>query len=208
VLLDALTALAPHGTAIVVVGAQAVYLRTGNADIAVAPYTTDADLALDPNLLGDHPALEAAMRGAGFDLSLVNGHVEPGIWVASASANGEEFLVPVDLIVPEGAATGGRRRGARPGPHGNRAARRALGLEAALVDHGTMRVSVLDPADRRSVDVEVAGAAALFVSKGHKLHDRVASSRADRLDDKNAGDVVRLMQRTSASEVGDTFITL
>lgn len=40
VLLDALTALAPHASALVVAGAQAVYLRTGEADIAVAPYTT------------------------------------------------------------------------------------------------------------------------------------------------------------------------
>jgi len=38
VLLNALTALAPHGSAIIVAGAQAVYLRTGDADLAVAPY--------------------------------------------------------------------------------------------------------------------------------------------------------------------------
>jgi len=45
VLLNALAALAPHGPAFVVAGAQAVYLRTGDADIAVAQYTTDGDLA-------------------------------------------------------------------------------------------------------------------------------------------------------------------
>ena len=39
VLLDALTALAPQGPAVIVAGAQAVYLRTGAADVAVAPYT-------------------------------------------------------------------------------------------------------------------------------------------------------------------------
>lgn len=89
VLLDALTALAPHGRAFVVAGAQAVYLQSA-ADIAVAPYTTDADLALDPTLLQEDPVIEAAMRGAGFDLSLVDGHVEPGIWVASASVRGNE----------------------------------------------------------------------------------------------------------------------
>ena len=71
-----------------------------------------------------------------------------------------------------------------------------------------MVVSALDPADRRSIEVEVAGAPALFVAKGHKLHDRVASKRADRLDDKDAADVVRLMQTTSAAEVGATFVTL
>jgi hypothetical protein len=44
VLLDALTALAPQGSAVIVAGAQAVYLRAGDADVAVAPYTTDGDL--------------------------------------------------------------------------------------------------------------------------------------------------------------------
>lgn len=208
VLLDALKALAPHGPAFVVAGAQAVYLRTGDADIAVAPYTTDGDLAIDPELLGQDPALESAMTEAGFHLSLVDGHVEPGIWVAPAMVDDREFLVPVDLIVPEGAATGGGRRGARLGRHGKRAARRARGLEGALVDHSPMTVSALDPADGRSIEVEVAGAAALFVAKAHKLHDRVASDRSDRLDDKDAADVVRLMQTTSAAQVGATLVAL
>jgi hypothetical protein len=68
VLLDALTALAPQGAAVILAGAQAVYMRTGEADIAVAPYTTDGDLTLNPSLLVDEPALETAMRSAGFDL--------------------------------------------------------------------------------------------------------------------------------------------
>lgn len=208
VLLEALMALAPHGAAFVVAGAQAVYLRTGDVDIAVAPYTTDGDLAVDPTLLGEHPDLEVAMAGAGFHLSLVEGHVEPGIWVASAMVNGEDFLVPIDLIVPEGAAAGGGRRGARLGVHGKQAARRALGLEAALVDHSPMNVAALDPADERAIEVEVAGPAALFVAKAHKLHDRVASNRSDRLDDKDAADIVRLMQTVSPPEVGATFLVL
>ena len=63
VLLDALTALAPHGAAFIVAGAQAVYLHTGDADLAVAPYTTDGDLALNPRLLRGEPKLEEAMSG-------------------------------------------------------------------------------------------------------------------------------------------------
>ena len=50
VLLDALEALGAHREAIVVVGAQAIYLRAGKADLAVAPYTTDGDLAWVPGL--------------------------------------------------------------------------------------------------------------------------------------------------------------
>lgn len=208
ILLDALTALAPHGAAVIVAGAQAVYLQTGESDMAVAPYTTDADLALDPTLLGDAPELEAAMSGAGFRLSEIGGNVEPGIWVASGRVEGAEMLIPVDLIVPEAAASGGGRRGARLGTHGRRAARRALGLEAALVDHTTMTVAALDPADGRSIEAEVAGPAALFVAKAHKIHERVESGRADRIDDKDAGDVVRLMQTTTPAEVGAMFATL
>jgi hypothetical protein len=68
VLLDALQALAAHRRALVVVGAQAVYLRTGSAGLVVAPYTTDGDVALDPSLLGDDPLLEEAMRQQGFRL--------------------------------------------------------------------------------------------------------------------------------------------
>ena len=48
VLLDALESLAAHGNALVLVGAQAVYLRAGPGDLAVAPYTTDADLCIQP----------------------------------------------------------------------------------------------------------------------------------------------------------------
>ena len=65
VLLDALTVLAPHGDAIILAGAQALYLHTGTADLAIAPYTTDGDLVLDPLLLGEDPELEAGMFAAG-----------------------------------------------------------------------------------------------------------------------------------------------
>jgi hypothetical protein len=208
-LLDALTVLAPHGDAIILAGAQAVYLHTGAADLAIAPYTTDGDLVLDPLLLGEAPELEAGMSAAGFHLQLQpGGHVEPGIWLASASAAGEEFLVPVDLIVPEGAASGTGKRTARLGGHGARAARRAVGLEAALVDNSTMTIAALDPTDERSLQARVAGPAALLVAKAHKLHDRIASGRAARLEDKDASDVVRLMQTTRPDEIAVTLNAL
>lgn len=50
-LLDALGALREHLPSIVLVGAQAVYVHAGEADIAVAPFTTDGDLAIDPRTL-------------------------------------------------------------------------------------------------------------------------------------------------------------
>ncbi len=204
VLLDALEALAPHGPAVIVAGAQAVYLHTGATDIGIAPYTTDGDLALDPTLLGDEPELNAAMRAAHFQPDLR----EPGVWLAITTVDGETLTIPVDLIVPEGAASGGGRRGARLGPHGNRAARRAVGLEAALVDHSTMSVVALESGDTRSFEVEIAGPAALLVAKAHKIHDRLDSSRPGRVEDKDAADIYRLMQTTSPDEVGQRLAEL
>lgn len=207
-LLDALTALEPHRAAVVVAGAQAIYLRTGDADIAVAPYTSDGDVALDPSLLSDEPQLAEAMRTAGFVLSVEDGRIEPGVWVIERGVEGQSRLIPIDLIVPEGVATGGGRRDARLEGHGKGAARRARGLECALVDHSTLTVTSLDPADPRSIDVEVAGPAALLIAKAYKLHDRVSSGKPERLDDKDAADVLRLMQATRPDEVGKTLATL
>lgn len=209
VLLDALFALAPHNPAVIVAGAQAVYLRTGDADFAIAPFTLDGDVAIDPFLLGDDPKLEAAMRAAGFDLTpQPEGHVEPGIWTKPVVIDGRQEMIPVDLIVPEGVAGARGRRGARLGSHGNRAARRLVGLEAALVDHSPMLVTALDAADARSITAEVAGPAALLVAKAHKIHDRVEDGKTRRIKDKDASDVVRIMQTVAASALAPVFATL
>ena len=103
VLLDALTALAAHERAIVVAGAQAIYLRTGSADltITVAPYTTDGDLALDPRRLGDDPALEMAMGKADFVLRpQESGHVQAGIATGTASLSYRKPYVLLSDVTP------------------------------------------------------------------------------------------------------------
>jgi hypothetical protein len=66
VLLDALAALSEHRDAVILVGAQAIYLHTGDSDLATAPYTTDGDLALDPGSLESSPLLDQILRSAGF----------------------------------------------------------------------------------------------------------------------------------------------
>lgn len=73
VLLDALEALAPHALALVIAGAQGVYLRVGDGDLAVAPYTTDGDIAVNPESLAPDPTIEGVMTAAGFELSLQSG---------------------------------------------------------------------------------------------------------------------------------------
>jgi hypothetical protein len=50
----------------VLVGAQAIYLRTGDAKLAVAPYTADGDVAIDPSGLMEDPKLAEVLSGAGF----------------------------------------------------------------------------------------------------------------------------------------------
>lgn len=105
VLLDALTALTPHLDALVLVGAQAVYLRTAGRIDTYQPFTTDADVVLDPTPLGPIPPLGQAMERAGFTLT-----AEPGIWEAHLTRPGfdEEIVVPVDPHRARGARTQGR----------------------------------------------------------------------------------------------------
>lgn len=192
VLLDALEALEPQIEAVIVVGAQAVYLRTGETEMAIAPYTTDGDLALDPALVGEEPRLEGLMRGAGFALS----GGQPGAWAKGVEVEGRLVDIPVDLMVPEALAPEGGRRSARIPPHDRMATRRAVGLEAAVVDNDVMSVTALDGSDPRAFDVRVAGSTALLVAKLHKLAERVEGGRADRMADKDAADVYRLMLAT------------
>ena len=114
-MLDALEALAEHRNAIVLVGAQAVYLRTEPLP-GYQPYTTDADLTVDPNLLAARPGLEKVMRGAGFRLKDENsGHPEPGIWEARVTMppRPEALAVPVARLFPHLVPPPPRRSGAR-----------------------------------------------------------------------------------------------
>jgi hypothetical protein len=137
-LLDAPYAPRPHLDAVVLVGAQAIYMHTGDADLAVAEYTTDADLVLQPDAVADEPLLDEILRAGGF-----TPHEHPGRWLSTEG-------VYVDLMVPE-ALAGPGTRGARLGPHGKRAARRAKGLEAALVDRDMHTIKALDATDPREV---------------------------------------------------------
>jgi hypothetical protein len=65
VLLDALIALDAHRDSVVVIGAQAIYLHTGSASVAVAEATKDSDLGIDLRTLGGDPLIEEAMSRPG-----------------------------------------------------------------------------------------------------------------------------------------------
>ena len=62
-----------------------------------------------------------------------------------------------------------------------------------MVDRDLIEVEALDGSDHRRFVVDVAGPAALVVAKVYKLRDRLADGRADRIANKDAADVYRLM---------------
>ena len=195
-LLDAIEALEPHGDAVILVGAQAVYVHTEaeDASFAVSPFTYDADLALDPELLGGSPAIVEAMSRAGFRLG-----DQPGLY-------SREGLSQVDLLVPESVAGPGRRA-ARLGVHGNRAAMKVRGLEGALVSHGIRKITSLLPGADRSCYLKVAGPAALLVSKVHKIGERLDDGDARRQEQlpKDAFDIYRLLRAVDTGELAAEF---
>ena len=208
VLLNAIEALDEHSGAVILVGAQAVYLQTGasDLDVSVAPYTKDADLTINPKIIGGDPRIVDAMLGAGFELKIKeSGGVEPGTWLATTKVDGAQRLVPVDLLVPETLATGHGRRDSGLPDHGKNAARRTPGIEATVLDNTAMQIGSLEPdIDPRAITLRVAGPAALLVAKCHKIAERVLDGNAGRdrrITPKDAGDVIRLMRSATAPAV-------
>lgn len=193
-LLDALEALEAHLDALVIIGAQAVYLHTGATEIALAEFTTDGDVAVDPDLLSSDPLVEEAMHAAGFAPDPRTSAI--GSWISRRG-------VPVDLMVPA-AVAGSGRRGARVPPHDTRSMRRSRGIEATLLDNSKMVLQALDPtADPRQFEVSVAGPAALLVAKLHKINDRLDTP--SRRDNKDAHDVYRLLRAIETQEFVDAI---
>ncbi len=191
-LFDALDALSEQRDALVLIGAQAIYLRTGAAPVGLAEVTKDSDLAVDPRALVDVPLLDEAMARAGFHRDLE--HPQPGSWLTRDG-------IPVDLMVPEALAGAGGRRGARIPPHSHNATRRAAGLEASVIDNAPMTITALDPSDTREEVVAVAGPAALLIAKLHKLGER--QDTPERLIDKDAHDVYRLLVATETRRLAE-----
>ncbi|MEU7477641.1 hypothetical protein AB0A63_16750 [Lentzea sp. NPDC042327] len=201
VLLDGLEALWEHRASITVVGAQAVYLRTQHAQLATPAFTSDGDLGLDPRTLDDEPLIQERLRAAGFELLADN---QPGLWGRRESVGGVVVPVELDLLVGEKLAGPGSRS-ASIQPHDKMTARRVPGLETAIVDRSLMTITALDGGER-SAEVNVAGPAALLVAKAHKIHDRLG--RLERLTNKDAGDVYRLMVGVPRQEVISSLRTL
>lgn len=207
VLLDALTALRDHRDALTVVGAQAVYLRTERSTIRSAAFTSDGDISIDPEALGDMPLLEEAMTAAGFSLK----EHQSGLWQRPERVGDTTVEVEVDLLIPHLLAPqpNKKRRTELP-PHNEWATKKVPGLETAAVDRSLMTIDSLTSTDARRIEAYVAGPAALLIAKAFKLHDRnqQAATRPDRLSAKDAGDVYRIMTTISPQDVASAFATL
>lgn len=203
-LLDALIALEEHRDGVILIGAQAVYIHAADAHLGVAAYTSDGDLALDPANLGAHPLIEAAMTSAGFSRTLRN---DPGRWLKQQLVGTTPTNIMVDLLVPHGLSDGGRRTANIP-PHDPRAFLRVSGIEAAVIDNSLFTLTSLEPeTDHRTVEVRVAGIAALLLAKAIKIRQRLddSSTRPDRLQDKDASDVIGLMMTSDVDKVTATL---
>lgn len=192
-LLDSLTALEGHLDSLVLVGAQAVYHHTGDADLMVPLMTTDADLAINTDGLEESPEIGAAMRAAGFAAER-----NPGRWV-----NASEVAVDLMVVPHQSGTTKKAARSARIPPHEKKTARITRGLEPALVDNARVPIASFEREDPRSFPLRIAGPAALLTAKAIKLDERLqeADSEPDRVKGKDALDVYRILQAIDTADL-------
>ena len=187
VLLDALVALDAQRPSLVLVGAQAIYLHTGAVPGTGIQMTTDSDLALDVDVLADAPELTATLKAARF----LPAAGLPGQWESPTDIRVDLMTVPHQSNRPPG------RRAADLTPHGRDAARITPGLEPALIDNAAMLITALADDDSRSVELRVAGPAALLSAKLTKLLERheapLAGKGKNRLEEKDVLDCYRLL---------------
>ncbi len=197
-LFDALRALAPlPEKSIVLVGAQAVYLRAPEQVIpSIAPFTLDGDIVADPHKIRRPRIIIELLEGAGFTLRGAN-----GLYVLAGAPIDEQYAARVDIFVPAGVehtweAEGYNMRDAR-------ATFVQSGLELALVDHSTMIVMPVDVSRKNEgIAVEVAGTVALLIAKAWKIHDRFEEGvEAFREVVKDITDIYRLLRSSTPEEL-------
>jgi hypothetical protein len=186
--------------AIVVAGAQAVYIRTAAEAFPFTPFTFDSDIVLDPRVLDPEPPVGSILASLGY----VHRAEQPGLYWAPGSDRTDGCQV--DLLVPERFAAGRSRRDANLPGANRRAARRTRGLEATLYDRERRRIDDLeDPTI--SAEALVAGPAALIVAKAQKIAER-SSTAPDRVKVKDVTDVFGLLRAHEPEDLRARFSKL
>lgn len=204
-LIETVIELEPFRNSLTVIGSHAVYARAeGLFEGYVFESTADADLAVNPELVGADPRIIDLMKEAGLEQAHPD---RPGIYGHTGEGHiPQRTRTTIDLIVPEAFAGRGRRSASISGQ--KNAATRAYGIELALFDRSEMTLRTL-PADPHPLQVlvYVAGHAALLTAKAHKLKDRLADyeRRPYRLRPKDSVDVGLLMLSSEPGEVAATL---
>ncbi|TFB98641.1 hypothetical protein [Cryobacterium sp. HLT2-28] len=188
-----------------VVGAHAVHVwvqkKWGPIDMES---TRDGDLAINPVLIAEDPKIMEIMAEIGLEPARPE---RPGIYgYVSERGLPWDQRTTVDLLVPETYA-GSKGRSARI-PGQKSATTRAYGLELAIHDRTLTKISTTDGEPELSVDVHVAGPAALLIAKAHKVSERLADieRRPDRLRPKDSGDIALLMMVTDGTEMAESMM--
>lgn len=196
-LLDTLQALETHIDALVLVGAQAIYLQTVDFVSEVAPTTVDADFAIDTTVLENSPDIELVLLESNFKYSASG---NPGQWM---TPNG----IPVDIMVPsKSSGRAGIGRSARLIGHSNKSVRRTDGLEACVVSFKLMKISSFSLDDKREFTIRVASPASIIVAKCFKIAERLETNR--NIANKDSFDVYRLLAHIPMGELVQEFLKL
>lgn len=193
-LLDTLEALEMHLEALVLVGAQAVYLHTQDFISEVAPATVDADFALDVTKLESSPDIELVLLKSNFAYSETG---NPGQWVTPEG-------IPVDIMVPRKTSGRiGKGRSPRLEGHSNKSVRITQGLEGCVVSYQEMIVTSLSPQDTRSFQIKVANGASIIIAKCFKIAEHLEQER--KIESKDSFDVYRLLSHLPIQQLVNEF---
>lgn len=198
VLIRGVSVLGPHSRALTLVGAQAVFELVSGTGLPLT-LTTDGDQSVWPRFVDASHDIYSTLVRSGF----VPHKDRPGIWSYPGS---DDESIGFDLLVP-GSIAGPGRRGARVAGQSKRALGRADGLELTLLDR-QWRVVHTYNGSGESVEMYVAGPAAILCAKAYKLAERLLEADRggrNRVRAKDAGDAWRMMATSDPADVRRVF---
>jgi hypothetical protein len=178
----------------IVVGAQAVYLRTSAIHTSVPPFTLDSDIVANPRLIRRPRVILQTLESAGFTL---RGH--SGLYHRESLPVELRRGTEIDIFVParfenDWELEGFNRQDAI-------AVMKQEGLELALFDNSPLDLVSEDEALNTSV--LVGGTLALAVAKGWKIGERFEQGPEEFAKvAKDVLDTYRLLAASSAEELG------